>query len=69
VPGRFLGFQHPSGEVHMIAPGHAVACPGEDDATDSQCQIESVPNIFESDIIDHLGPYEGDVWIGTPFCT
>jgi predicted lipase len=28
VPGRFLGFAHPSGEVHLNSPGNAVSCPG-----------------------------------------
>lgn len=28
VPGRFLGFQHPHGEVHILSPGNAVSCPG-----------------------------------------
>ncbi|KAF8894959.1 alpha/beta-hydrolase [Gymnopilus junonius] len=68
VPGRFLGFQHPHGEVHIISPGNAVACSGDDDATDSQCTIESVPNIFEGNILNHLGPYQG-INIGTIFCT
>lgn len=27
---------------------------GDDDATDSQCQIQSVPNIFEGNILDHV---------------
>ncbi|KAF8893960.1 alpha/beta-hydrolase [Infundibulicybe gibba] len=68
VPGRFLGFAHPHGEIHILSPGSAVSCPGDDDATDSQCQIESVPNILEGDILNHLGPYEG-ISIGTIFCT
>ncbi|EPQ54752.1 alpha/beta-hydrolase, partial [Gloeophyllum trabeum ATCC 11539] len=59
VPGRFLGFQHPAGEIHIVSPGNAVACSGEDDATDSHCTIKTVPNIFSGDILDHLGPYEG----------
>ena len=68
VPGRFLGFQHPHGEIHIIQPGEAVSCPGDDDATDAQCTIETVPNITEGNILDHLGPYEG-IYIGTIFCT
>ncbi|KAH7869646.1 alpha/beta-hydrolase [Lentinula edodes] len=68
VPGRALGFEHPAGEIHILSPGDAVSCPGDDDATDSECQIESVPTIFEGNIIDHLGPYEG-IYIGTVFCT
>lgn len=67
VPGRFLGFLHPEGETHFLSEDSAVACPGEDDAVDSQCQITTVPNILDGDILDHLGPYHG-VWIGTLFC-
>ncbi|KAI0360314.1 alpha/beta-hydrolase [Trametes cingulata] len=68
VPGRFLGFQHPHGEIHILGEGNAVSCPGDDDASDSQCTISSVPNITQGNIIDHLGPYEG-IYIGTIFCT
>ncbi|KAF9481531.1 alpha/beta-hydrolase [Pholiota conissans] len=68
VPGRFLGFEHPQGEIHIISPGNAVSCPGDDDASDSQCQIQSVPNIAEGNLLNHLGPYEG-ISIGTIFCT
>ena len=28
VPGRFLGFRHPSGEVHIDKAGVWLACPG-----------------------------------------
>ncbi|EKM49514.1 uncharacterized protein PHACADRAFT_265032 [Phanerochaete carnosa HHB-10118-sp] len=68
VPGRFLGFSHVHGEIHIVSPGDAVSCPGDDDATDAQCTISSVPNIAESNILDHLGPYQG-IFIGTIFCT
>jgi len=71
VPGRFLGFQHPQTEVHIVSDSSydTVACPGNDDATDAQCTIMSVPNVAESDILDHLGPYPGDIYIGTIYCT
>ena len=68
VPPRFLGFQHPHGEVHIVSPGNAVSCDTDDDATDSQCTIKTVPNIFEGNILNHLGPYEG-ISLGTIFCT
>jgi hypothetical protein len=73
VPGRGLGFSHVHGEVHLVDASSgssevAYACPGDDDATDAVCTISSVPNIFDSDILDHLGPYEG-VYIGTIYCT
>ena len=28
LPGRFLGYLHPQGEIHLLAPGFAVSCPG-----------------------------------------
>ncbi|EJF63436.1 alpha/beta-hydrolase [Dichomitus squalens] len=68
VPGRFLGFQHPHGEIHIISPGNAVSCDTDDDASDSQCTIKTVPNLFEGNILNHLGPYEG-ISLGTIFCT
>ncbi|KAJ3934022.1 MAG: Alpha/Beta hydrolase protein [Lentinula lateritia] len=67
VPGRFLGYAHPAGEIHIISPGNVVLCSGDDDATDSQCIIDTVPNIFEGDILNHLGPYDG-ISIGTLAC-
>ncbi|KAF9465013.1 alpha/beta-hydrolase [Collybia nuda] len=68
IPGRFLGYGHPQGEVHILSTGSAVACSGQDNSVDSQCQIKTVPTIFDGNIFDHLGPYEG-VYIGTIFCT
>ncbi|KAJ8586616.1 alpha/beta-hydrolase [Rhizopogon salebrosus TDB-379] len=68
VPGRGMGFSHVQGEVHIISPGNAVECPGDDDATDAQCTIASVPNVMEGNILDHLGPYEG-IYIGDMYCT
>ncbi|TFY75768.1 hypothetical protein EWM64_g8245 [Hericium alpestre] len=67
VPGRFLGFEHPKGEVHIVSPGNAVACSGDDDATDSQCTIKTVPNILDGSVANHLGPYEG-ISMGTSAC-
>ncbi|KAJ3802954.1 alpha/beta-hydrolase, partial [Lentinula aff. detonsa] len=67
VPGRFLGYAHPAGEIHIVSPGNVVACSGDDDATDSQCTIDTVPNIFDGDILNHLGPYAG-ISIGTLAC-
>lgn len=58
VPGRFLGFHHPSGEVHIQDSGAWDACPGQDNTSDL-CSTGDVPNIFESDESDHDGPYDG----------
>ncbi|KAG2037817.1 Alpha/Beta hydrolase protein [Suillus americanus] len=68
VPGRFMGFSHVQGEVHIVSDGYAVECPGNDDATDALCTIRSVPDILVGNILNHLGPYQG-IYIGTIFCT
>jgi hypothetical protein len=41
---------------------------GADDGSDSECSDSVVPNIIESNILNHLGPYEG-INIGSVFCT
>jgi hypothetical protein len=66
VPGRFLGFHHPHGEIHIDDNAVWRACAGQDN-TDSQCSTGNTPNIFVGNIVDHLGSYDG-VWLGTPFC-
>ncbi|KAF8604804.1 alpha/beta-hydrolase [Ceratobasidium sp. AG-I] len=58
VPGRGLGFAHPSGEKHIVAPGNWVACAGQDN-TDALCTIGTVSNILVGSLDDHGGPYEG----------
>ncbi|KAL9711964.1 hypothetical protein Ac2012v2_005038 [Leucoagaricus gongylophorus] len=54
VPGRVLGFSHPGGEIHITSSGNAVSCPGNDDATDDQCTIKTVPNILKGNILNHV---------------
>ena len=73
VPGRDIfiieEFQHPHGEIHLLGDGtDAVTCSGDDDATDSQCTIASVPNILDGSVADHLGPYNG-ISIGSSNCS
>ncbi|KDQ26489.1 hypothetical protein PLEOSDRAFT_1044280 [Pleurotus ostreatus PC15] len=59
VPGRFLGFHHPKGEVHVRNSDSAwVSCPGQD-STAAGCTIDEVPNIFSSNSGDHFGPFDG----------
>ncbi|KAA1468863.1 lipase [Dentipellis sp. KUC8613] len=58
VPGRFLGYHHPSGEVHIQDSGSWDACPGQDNTSDL-CIVGDVPNIFDSDESNHDGPYDG----------
>ena len=58
LPGRFLGFHHPSGEIHIEESNAWDSCPGQDNTSDL-CIVGAVPNIFESDVSDHNGPYDG----------
>ncbi|PIL27931.1 hypothetical protein GSI_09966 [Ganoderma sinense ZZ0214-1] len=58
IPGRFLGFHHPSGEVHINEAGAWLACPGQDNASE-ECTVGDVRNIFVGSGSDHNGPYGG----------
>ncbi|KAI0636124.1 lipase [Trametes polyzona] len=58
LPGRFLGFHHTSGEVHIQESNAWAACPGQDNTSD-ECTVGDVPNISEGDADDHSGPYDG----------
>ncbi|KAF8651855.1 hypothetical protein AX16_004629 [Volvariella volvacea WC 439] len=58
VPGRFLGYHHPSGEVHIEESGTWASCPGQDN-TSTLCTVGDVPNIFDGNTSDHDGPYDG----------
>ncbi|KAL1746148.1 alpha/beta-hydrolase [Schizophyllum fasciatum] len=67
LPGRGLGSAHPEGEIHIVDESTWVKCPGNDDADDEDCTIKTVPNVFDGDIGDHLGPYNG-VTLSTLTC-
>ena len=58
VPGRFLGFTHASGEIHIEDSNAFDSCPGQDN-TSKSCIVGEVSNLFESDVSDHDGPYDG----------
>ncbi|KAF5352086.1 hypothetical protein D9758_009374 [Tetrapyrgos nigripes] len=58
LPGRFLGYAHPNGEVHILDSGAWDVCPGHDN-TDSRCTTGDVSNILDGDLGDHDGPYDG----------
>ncbi|KAJ7639216.1 lipase class 3 family protein [Roridomyces roridus] len=68
VPGRGLGYHHPTGEVHIQddSASEWLACPGEDNTSDD-CTTGAVPNILDGSILDHLGPYNG-VYLTTFGC-
>ncbi|KAI0825738.1 lipase [Irpex lacteus] len=58
VPGKFLGYHHPSGEVHITDSSVWESCPGQDNSSDL-CIVGAVPNIFDGSISNHDGPYDG----------
>ncbi|KAG8999499.1 hypothetical protein FRB94_006142 [Tulasnella sp. JGI-2019a] len=68
VPGRALGFEQPDGEIHINSDSVWNYCSGEDN-TDVDCSTGATPNIFDSSINDHLGPYgPSGVWMGSSYC-
>lgn len=58
LPGRFLGYAHPAGEIHIQDSGAWVACALPDDTT-TGCTNDEVSNIFDGAESDHDGPYDG----------
>ncbi|KAI0027803.1 lipase [Vararia minispora EC-137] len=58
LPGMFLGFHHPAGEIHIQDSGAWDACPGDDNPS-TLCIVGDVPTIFTSNPGDHDGPYNG----------
>ncbi|KAF9562294.1 lipase class 3 family protein [Agrocybe pediades] len=58
LPGMFLGFHYPSGEVYIFCANDWADCPGQDNPSTS-CVVGAVPNIFAGKIDDHSGPYDG----------
>ncbi|EKM84289.1 hypothetical protein AGABI1DRAFT_110839 [Agaricus bisporus var. burnettii JB137-S8] len=64
VPGRFLDYVHPSGEIHISEENDDawLACPGQDNESD-ECIVGAVSNIFFGDEDDHAGPYNG-IYLG-----
>lgn len=67
LPGRGLGYHHPSGEIHIQDSGDWDSCPGQDNDSDL-CSTGDVPNIFDGTESDHDGPYSG-VMMGRAGCT
>ena len=58
LPGKLLGYHHPSGEIHIEESGDWVACPGQDNPS-TQCIVGAVPTIFSGVERNHFGPYNG----------
>lgn len=64
VPGRFLGYAHPAGEVHIQDSGAWVACPGQDNPSEL-CIFGDVSSVLLGRLSDHDGPYDDGVIMGT----
>jgi predicted lipase len=60
VLGKFLGYAHPSGEVHIQDSGSWDACPGQDNPS-KLCIVGDVPTVFEGKLSDHDGPYDDGI--------
>jgi hypothetical protein len=58
LAGRFLGYAHASGEVHIQDNGQWLSCPGQDNPS-TLCIVGDVPTIFDGNTGDHVGPYNG----------
>lgn len=58
LPGMFLGFVHPAGEVHIESSGEWANCPGQDNPS-TQCIVGDVPYIWDGNATNHDGPYNG----------
>ncbi|KAG6381819.1 Alpha/Beta hydrolase protein [Boletus reticuloceps] len=57
-PGRFLGFVHPSGEVHIEDSGEWASCAGQDNPS-TQCIVGDVDYVWDGNLNNHDGPYNG----------
>lgn len=64
--GRILGYSHVAGEIHIEGSGRWNSCSGNDN-TEEGCTIDEVPSLILSNLLDHLGPYQG-IFMGSPFC-
>ncbi|KAJ7093495.1 alpha/beta-hydrolase [Mycena epipterygia] len=66
VPPKFLGFQHPSGEIHIVdaSQTNLVSCPGQDNAN---CATGN--SLLAASVQNHLGPYFDDITFGGSQCS
>ncbi|KAJ7850042.1 alpha/beta-hydrolase [Mycena olivaceomarginata] len=65
VPPRFLGFQHTSGEIHVVddSQQNFVSCPGQDN---ENCVTGN--SLLATDVGNHKGPYFDDIEFGHSAC-
>lgn len=56
IPGRSLGFAHPSNEAHITEDSGWKSCPGQDNS-DDLCSVGDTPNILVSHESNHRGKH------------
>ncbi|KAJ6561212.1 alpha/beta-hydrolase [Mycena vulgaris] len=65
VPPRLLGFQHSSGEIHIVddSQQNFIACPGQDNKN-----CASGNSLLKASVSNHKGPYFDDISFGHSAC-
>lgn len=58
LPSEFLGYVHPSGEIHIQEDGSWSSCPGRDNPS-TECSTGAVPGVIHCNLTNHDGPYNG----------
>ncbi|CAK5278175.1 unnamed protein product [Mycena citricolor] len=58
LPPRFVGYQHPTGEIHIQDTGEWHPCSGYDNTSDL-CSTGDLKILIEFNVNNHLGPYNG----------
>ena len=66
VPGEFLGYVHPSGEIYIQEVGMWVVCPGQHNPSPF-CIVGDEPTVLDGNIVDHIGLYDDDIVMGICF--
>ncbi|KAJ7367085.1 hypothetical protein DFH08DRAFT_184923 [Mycena albidolilacea] len=69
VPGRFLGFSHLQGEIHIVDDDSKEIVARRETTVLMKTSVGSkiVPGILSGNALHHLGPYNR-VFIGSVFC-
>ncbi|KAJ3484414.1 hypothetical protein NLI96_g5674 [Meripilus lineatus] len=60
LPGMFLGYHQPSGEIHIGDDDVWYVCPGQDN-TSELCSTGAVRDVLNSRPGDHVGPFNGAI--------
>ncbi|KAL0573172.1 hypothetical protein V5O48_008782 [Marasmius crinis-equi] len=74
LPPRLIGYQHPSGEIHIKAvngKGQAtdvVNCEGQENESDGCSSGNDILNILKLDVPEHNGPYFDNISFSSLAC-